>query len=168
MEKVKVCIMNSPRQAKPAAVITFGATVSGSKEAIRSNVFFVARCVIDLSFIFSVHLEKLRFSAAFRNNSSQPSGKMRNIPVYEDEREIIVMFVSTYGLQKHSNKGKPWQALNFQQYNIERVLYDKTILTRTFLLLYCQGYLMIDVIYYLGHHYHYCEAKEGPSYWSNK
>ena len=34
--------------------------------------------------------------------------------VYENEREVIATYVSTYGLQKHSNKGKPWQALKFQ------------------------------------------------------
>ena len=57
----------------PAAVMTFGATLSGMRPAIRSNVFFVARWVRDLSLISSCHREKVRFSAAFKNNSSHPS-----------------------------------------------------------------------------------------------
>jgi len=53
--------------------MTFGATLSGMRPAIRSNVFLVARWVRDLSLISSCHREKVRFSAAFKNNSSHPS-----------------------------------------------------------------------------------------------
>jgi len=31
---------------------------------------------------------------------------MRVITIYEDEREMIVTYVSTYGLQSQSNEGK--------------------------------------------------------------
>ena len=57
----------------PAAVIKFGATLSGNKLAILSNEFFVARWVRDLSLISSCHLENVRFSAAFKKSSNQPS-----------------------------------------------------------------------------------------------
>ena len=53
--------------------MTFGATLSGIRPAIQSNVFFVARWVSDLSLISSCHREKVRFSAAFRKSSSHPS-----------------------------------------------------------------------------------------------
>ena len=41
-------------------------------------------------------------------------GKMRVITVYDDEREIIVTYVSTSGLQKQSNKAEKGQMNNSQ------------------------------------------------------
>jgi len=57
--------------------------------------------------------------------------------VYEDEREMMVTQVSAYGLQRQSNIGTPSsiEVSKSLRLHIEHMnSYDKTILTRTFLI----------------------------------
>ena len=61
--------------------------------------------------------------------------------VYEDEKEMIFASVSTYVLQRQSNKGKQTsnEVVKSPRHHIEHTnSYDKILLTRTFLR--CMGW----------------------------
>jgi len=55
--------------------------------------------------------------------------------VYEDEREVIATYVSTYGLQRQSHKGKQSsnEVFEWPSHHIEHTItHNKTTKTRTF------------------------------------
>lgn len=61
---------------------------------------------------------------------------MRVVTIYDDEREMILTYVSTYGLQRQSNKGKlsSNEVAKSPRLHIKHLnSHDKTILTQTFL-----------------------------------
>ena len=61
--------------------------------------------------------------------------KMRVITVYDDEREEIITYISTYDMQGQSKEGKPRsnEVVKSPRLHIEhKHSHDKTILTRTF------------------------------------